>query len=64
MTALCAPKRWRTEKLAEQIPTALIFGQEYLAKTRELIGDDPFPFGIKANRAMLDMITAIPTSKA
>jgi 4,5-dihydroxyphthalate decarboxylase len=24
--------------------------------TRELIGDDPFPFGIKANRAMLDTI--------
>jgi 4,5-dihydroxyphthalate decarboxylase len=27
-----------------------------LAQTRELIGDDPFPFGVKANRAMLDMI--------
>jgi 4,5-dihydroxyphthalate decarboxylase len=49
-------KALATEKLAEQIPTALIFGQEYLAKTRELIGADPFPFGIKANRAMLDMI--------
>ena len=24
--------------------------------TRELIGDDPFPFGVKANRAMLDTI--------
>ena len=49
-------KALATEKLAEQIPTALIFGQEYLASTRELIGLDPFPFGIKANRAMLDMI--------
>ena len=46
-------KNWR-----QQIPTALIFGQEYLATTRELIGDDPFPFGIKANRAMLDTITS------
>ena len=45
------------ERLIEQIPAALIFGQEYLAMTRELIGDDPFPFGIKANRAMLDTIT-------
>ena len=45
------------ERLIEQIPAALIFGQEYLAMTRELIGDDPFPFGIKANHAMLDTIT-------
>jgi len=45
------------ERLVEQIPAALIFGQEYLAVTRELIGDDPFPFGIKANQAMLDTIT-------
>ena len=44
------------EKLTEQIPAALIFGPEYLAQTRALVGDDPFPFGIKANRAMLDMI--------
>jgi len=45
------------ERLDEQIPAALIFGQEYLAMTRELIGNDPFPFGIKANQAMLDTIT-------
>jgi 4,5-dihydroxyphthalate decarboxylase len=49
-------KALANEKLAEQIPAALIFGPEYFAQTRELIGDDPFPFGIKANRAMLDMI--------
>jgi len=50
-------KALANEKLTEQIPAALIFGPEYLAQTRELIGDDPFPFGVKANRAMLDMIT-------
>jgi 4,5-dihydroxyphthalate decarboxylase len=44
------------EKLAESIPTALFFGPEYAAMTRELIGDDPFPYGIKANQAMLDTI--------
>ena len=49
-------KAFANEKLTEQIPAALIFGPEYLALTRELIGDDPFPFGIKANRAMLDTI--------
>ena len=44
------------EKLIEQIPSALIFGEEYLAMTRDRVGDDPFPFGIKANAAMLDTI--------
>ncbi|MBI3066046.1 MAG: ABC transporter substrate-binding protein [Deltaproteobacteria bacterium] len=44
------------EKLPERIPTALFFGAEYLAMTREMIGDDPFPYGIKANQAMLDTI--------
>jgi 4,5-dihydroxyphthalate decarboxylase len=44
------------EKLLERIPSALFFGPEYAAMTREMIGDDPFPFGIKANRAMLDTI--------
>ena len=57
MTALSAPKPAR-DKTSGAIPTALIFGQEYLATTRELIGDDPFPFGIAANRAMLDTITS------
>lgn len=44
------------ERLLERIPTALFFGPEYAAMTREMIGDDPFPFGIKANQAMLDTI--------
>lgn len=44
------------EKLMERIPTALFFGLEYAAMTRQMIGDDPFPFGVKANRAMLDTI--------
>jgi 4,5-dihydroxyphthalate decarboxylase len=45
------------EKLMERIPSALFFGSEYAEMTREMIGDDPFPFGIKANKAMLDTIT-------
>ena len=45
------------EKLLERIPAALFFGPEYAAMTREIIGDDPFPYGIKANKAMLDTIT-------
>ncbi len=45
------------EKLLKQIPSALIFGPEYLTQTRELLGEDPFPYGIKANARMLDTIT-------
>ena len=46
------------EKLLAAIPSALFFGAEYLAMTRQLIGDDPFPYGIKANQAMLETITS------
>jgi 4,5-dihydroxyphthalate decarboxylase len=49
-------KAFAREKLLERIPSGLFFGPEYAAMTQELIGDDPFPFGIKANRAMLDTI--------
>jgi 4,5-dihydroxyphthalate decarboxylase len=55
-TGLVKAKAWARQKMIEQIPSALFFGQEYAAMTRDLIGDDPFPFGIKANRAMLDTI--------
>ena len=40
------------EKLLEQIPSALFFGADYLSMTREMIGDDPFPYGVTANQAM------------
>lgn len=44
------------EQMLARIPTALFFGPEYAEMTRERIGDDPFPFGIKANKAMLETI--------
>ena len=44
------------EKLEERIPAAIFFGREYLAMTRDMIGEDPFTYGIKANQAMLDTI--------
>jgi 4,5-dihydroxyphthalate decarboxylase len=43
-------------KFAETIPAALFFGREYAAMTRNLIGDDPFPYGVNANQAMLQTI--------
>lgn len=42
--------------LLERIPMALVFGAEYFAMTREILGDDPFPYGIQANRTMLETI--------
>ena len=55
-SGLVKAKALAQQKTLEQIPSALFFGPEYAAMTRQLIGDDPFPFGIKANRAMLDTI--------
>lgn len=44
-------------QLAERIPEALIFGPEYQTLTEKILGVDPFPYGTKANAAMLDTIT-------
>jgi 4,5-dihydroxyphthalate decarboxylase len=56
-TGLVKAKALARQKTLEEIPSALFFGPEYAAMTRDLIGDDPFPFGIKANRALLDTIS-------
>src|SRR5215472_6887787 len=57
-TGFVKAKALAREKLLEAIPSALFFGAEYLAMTRQLIGDDPFPYGIKANQTMLETITS------
>ncbi|HZD39611.1 MAG TPA: hypothetical protein VE131_02750 [Terriglobales bacterium] len=54
--AFIKAKEFAREKLLEHIPTALFFGREYLAMTRKMFGDDPFPYGVKANRAMLETL--------
>ena len=55
-TGFVKAKALARAKTLEQIPSALFFGAEYAAMTRNMIGDDPFPYGIKANRPMLDTI--------
>ena len=57
-TGFVKAKAHAREQLLERIPSALFFAPEYAAMTREMIGDDPFPYGIKANKAMLDTIVA------
>lgn len=47
-------KQWAYDHLRESIPASLVFGEHYLAQTREIFGADPFPYGIKRNREMLE----------
>ncbi len=55
-TAFVKAKALAQEKLVERIPSALFFGREYLAMTRDIFGDDLFPYGLKANRPMLELL--------
>ena len=54
--AFLRAKEIAKEKLAERVPSGLIFGQEYLAQTKEIFGNDPFPYGIRENRHMLETL--------
>jgi 4,5-dihydroxyphthalate decarboxylase len=54
--AFVSAKQLYQDRLAERLPSGLFFGREYLAKTREILGEDPFPYGIKANRPMLESL--------
>ena len=44
------------DRLAEDIPSGLIFGAQYLAKSKQILGDDPFPYGVNANRKMIEAL--------
>jgi 4,5-dihydroxyphthalate decarboxylase len=54
--AFARAKEHFNKELLDSIPTALFFGREYLARTQEMFGADPFPYGVKANRKMLDTL--------
>lgn len=54
--AFVKAKELAQERLAESIPSGLIFGAQYLGMTRKIFGADPFPYGVKANREMLQTI--------
>jgi 4,5-dihydroxyphthalate decarboxylase len=57
--ALIDAKAVADRNLAGSIPSALFFGEEYLAQTRHICGDDPFPYGVEANRPMLEDLTSM-----
>ena len=52
--AFVEAKEAARQTLAESIPSGLIFGAQYLAKSKEILGDDPFPYGVTANRKMVE----------
>jgi 4,5-dihydroxyphthalate decarboxylase len=52
--AFAQAKEAARETLAESIPSGLIFGAQYLANSREILGNDPFPYGVNANRKMIE----------
>lgn len=54
--AFMRAKEEAARRLAEQIPSTLVFGREYLKQTRILLGEDPFPYGVEANREMLQTL--------
>jgi len=56
--AFVKAKAIAAETLLERIPAALFFGPEYFAMTQEVLGDDPLPYGVKANTALLDTLIA------
>src|ERR1044072_1944545 len=57
-SAFIAAKEQATATLLERTPAALIFAPEDLAMSRSIFVDDPFPYGMKANRSMIDTIAS------
>src|SRR5262249_32804777 len=55
-TGFVKAKEHFNAKLVDSIPSGLFFGREYLAMTQGLFGNDPYPYGVKANRKMLETL--------
>ena len=55
-SAFVKAKEHFNAKLAESLPSALFFGKEYLARTQEMFGSDPYTYGVKGNRKMLETL--------
>lgn len=54
--AFLKAKQVAQEELADRVPSGLVFGKAYLRQTRRIFGDDPFPYGVAANRPMLETL--------
>jgi 4,5-dihydroxyphthalate decarboxylase len=38
---------------SRSIPSGLVFGPQYLRNTQRILGEDPYPYGVKANRSFI-----------
>ncbi|MGH8913399.1 MAG: hypothetical protein ACRDZM_02670 [Acidimicrobiia bacterium] len=54
--AMIEAKRLAEARLIDSVPLSLVFREEYLAQTREILGDDPFPYGLEPNRPALQTL--------
>lgn len=52
--AFLEAKRLAEQRLIDAVPLSLVFRWEYLAQTKRYFGDDPFPYGVQANRRPLE----------
>ncbi len=52
-------KQIAIQRLAQQAPTLLVFGNLLREQVYEVFGPDPFPYGIKANAKAIDMVQSI-----
>lgn len=54
--AFAEAKAMAEERLVDQIPLSLVFRYDYLEMTQEIFGPDPFPYGVPANRKVLETL--------
>ena len=54
--AFVQAKELSVRMLPARMPTDLVFGNDYMRQTRAVFGDDPYPYGVKANEAMLNTL--------
>lgn len=59
MQAFEESKRIAIQRLGQQAPTLLVFGNLLRDEAGEVFGPDPFPYGIKANAKVIDMVQTI-----
>ncbi len=54
--AFVQAKELSVRTLPARMPTDLVFGSDYMRQTRAVFGSDPYPYGVKANEAMLNTL--------
>jgi 4,5-dihydroxyphthalate decarboxylase len=59
MDAFEKAKKIAIERVRETPPTLLVFGPQYMREVREVMGDDPYVYGVHANKKAIDFIQQI-----